>query len=272
MGLADQIHWSFQYDGRSQAPLFGERLVEIMQEAVVEEPANESAIVDRYLILPNYWKGYRGRGLEEDNNKIEIGEVVVDRKQVDSGNWHYEVRSLNLTSGEDLRLDFECLDNAFCTLTDAWKVSVVNGANHGYKGFACDGKLTTQGDQQHITLTVNGVDLPSGLFNRDDPVTCNWTLFDVIPNLADMMKNSGERVSLTMLEDLEKVREHIRIGFMENFDLQVGDEVLSLDGFFNYGEGTLSSYWWLDRQGVVRIASTLFQTFVLVSRKTGGGA
>jgi hypothetical protein len=272
MAVADQIHWSFQYDGRSQAPLFGERLIEIMQDAVVEELADKFAIVDRYLVLPNYWKGYRGRGLEAGDYKIEIGEVVIDRKQIASGNWTYDVRFLNLTSGEDLRLHFECLDNAFCTLTDEWKVSVVNGANHGYRDFACDGKLTALGDQQQITLTVNSVDLPSGKFNSTDPVTCNWTLFDVIPNLADVMKNSGERVSLTMLEDLEKVRENTRIGFMESFDLQVGDDVVRLDGFFNYGEGTLSSYWWLDQQGVVRIASTVFQTFVLISRKAGGWA
>jgi len=272
MALSDQIHWSFQYDGRSQAPLFGKRLIEIMQEADVEELADESAIVDRYLVLPNYWTGYRGRNLEKGDHRIEIGDVVVDRKQIESGNWKYDVRFLNLTSGEDLRLNFECLDNAFCTLTDSWKVSVVNGENHGYRKFACDGKLTSQGDHQQITLTVNGVDLPSGLFNNSDPITCNWTLFDVIPNLADVIKTSGEQVSLTLLEDLEKVRENARIGFMESFDLQVRSDVLSLEGYFNYGEGTLSSYWWLDEQNVVRIASTVFQTFVLISRKGGGGA
>jgi len=235
MAVTDQIHWSFQYDGRSQAPVFGERLIEIMQDTVIEDLVDDSAIVDRYLVLPNYWKGYRGRGLEEGDTQVEIGEVVVDRKQISSGNWKYDVRFLNQTSGEDLRLDFECLDNAFCTLTDSWNVSAVNGAN------------------------------------SNDPVTCNWALFDVIPNMVDVMKISGDRISLTMLEDLEKVRENVRIGFMESFDLQVGNEVIPLDGFFNYGEGTLSSYWWLDQQGVVRIASTVFQTLVLISRKTGGG-
>lgn len=52
MALADQIHWSFQYDGRSQAPLFGKRLIEIMQDATVAELTDESAVVDRYLVLP----------------------------------------------------------------------------------------------------------------------------------------------------------------------------------------------------------------------------
>ena len=56
---SDHIHWSFQYDGRSQTPHFGKQLIEILNRGTT--PASEK----KYTVLPNYWKGYKGRGSGE---------------------------------------------------------------------------------------------------------------------------------------------------------------------------------------------------------------
>ena len=56
MKLSDHIHWSFQYDGRSQTPHFGKQLIEILNRGTT------STSKEKYTVLPNYWKGYKGRG------------------------------------------------------------------------------------------------------------------------------------------------------------------------------------------------------------------
>ena len=256
MKLSDHIHWTFQYDGRSQTPHFGEQLIEILNAGTMPSPEK------KYTVLPNYWKGYKGRGGEAPRD-LTIGEVIIDRKREPSKNWHYDIRFLNTTSGENLHLDYYCADDDLRTLRDTWRVTATNSAGDKYRQFTCDGHITSQGDQQRVTLVVNNTTLPVGHIDNTHPITCNWTLFDVIPNLAHQLKSSGKQISLAILEDLEKVRTPARIGYMEDYALSLNNETLKLSGFFVYGAGMLPSYWWLDQQGVVRIASTTFQTFVL---------
>ena len=249
---SDHIHWTFQYDGRSQTPHFGNQLIEILSQTA---PTSEK----KYTVLPNYWKGYKGRGGGDPVRDLTIGEVIINRTREPSQNWHYDIQFLNTTSGENLHLDFYTADDDLCTLRDTWRVIATNGAGDKYHQFTCEGRITSQG----ITLVVNNTTLPVGHFENTHSITCNWTLFDVIPNLAHQLKSSGKKISLTILEDLEKIRTPAHIGYMEDSTLPLGDRTLKLSGFFVYGAGMLPSYWWMDQQDQVIIASTTFQTFVL---------
>ena len=251
MKLSD-IHWTFQYDGRSQTPHFGKQLIEILNRSTT--PTSEK----KYTVLPNYWKGYKGRGGEAPRD-LTIGEVIINRKRETSQNWHYDIQFLNTTSGENLHLDFYTADDDLRTLRDTWRVTATNGAGDKYRQFTCEGHITSQG----ITLVVNNTTLPVGHLENPHPITCNWTLFDVIPKLAHQLKSSGKKISLTILEDLEKIRTPAHIGYMEDCTLPLSDRTLKLSGFFVYGAGMLPSYWWLDQEEQVIIASTTFQTFVL---------
>ncbi len=257
MVLSDHIHWTFQYDGRSQTPYFGQQLIEILNSSTT--PTSEK----KYTVLPNYWKGYKGRTVEKAPRDLAIGKVIINRKREPSKNWRYNVRFLNTTSGENLHLDFYTADDDLRTLRDTWRVTATNNAGDNYRKFTCEGHITSQRDQQRITLVVNNTTLPIGHIDNAHPITCNWTLFDAIPNLAHQLKASGKKISLAILEDLEKIRTPVRIGYFEDWTLPLDNRTLKLSGFFVYGAGMLPSYWWLDQQGQVMIASTTFQTFVL---------
>lgn len=188
MKLSD-IHWSFQYDGRSQTPHFGNQLIEILNRGTT--PASEK----KYTVLPNYWKGYKGHGGGEAPRDLAIGEVVINRKREPSKNWHYDIQFLNTTSGENLHLDFYTADDDLRTLRDTWRVTATNGAGDKYRQFTCEGHITSHGNQQQVTLVVNNTTLPVGHFENAHPITCNWTLFDIIPKLAHQLKSSGKQIS-----------------------------------------------------------------------------
>ncbi len=254
MALSDHMHWSFQYDGRSQRPHFCRQLMDVLRQQ------DRSQDGDRYAILPNYWKGYKRADEMAEGVDLAIGEAAIDKRREASGNWRYDVRVLNTTSGENLHFDFCCADDDFRTLLDTWRVRAINGAGDGYRTFTCEGRIA---DRQQVALVVNGVTLPVGRFDQSPDATCNWALFDVIPRLAPRLKASGERVSLGILEDLEKVRAPACIGFLEDWVMPLDGGALELSGFFVYGAGMPPSYWWLDQRPRVVIASTTFQTFVL---------
>ena len=263
---SDHIHWTFQYDGRSQTPHFGEQLIEILNRSTSAHALNADTTPTspkKYTVLPNYWKGYKGRASEEPVRDLKIGEVIINRKREPSKNWHYDIRFLNTTSGENLHLDYSCADDDYRTLRDTWRVTATNSAGDKYRQFTCEGHITPQGNQQRVSLVVNNTTLPVGHIDNTHPITCNWTLFDAIPNLSHQLKSSGKKISLAILEDLEKIRTPVHIGYMEDCTLPLSDRTLKLSGFFVYGPGTLPSYWWLDQQEQVMIASTTFQTFVL---------
>ena len=128
---SDHIHWSFQYDGRSQTPHFGKQLIEILNRDTTPTPPK------KYTVLPNYWKGYKGRGGDPVRD-LTIGEVIINRKREPSKNWHYDIQFLNTTSGENLHLDFYTADDDLRTLRDTWRVTATNGAGDKYRQFTCD--------------------------------------------------------------------------------------------------------------------------------------
>ena len=263
MSETTNLHWSFNHDrvGQGQSPDFAQQFCSLVKgtlEATASEDQGDE--VTRYTILPNFRRGYKGPA---DGDDLSVGEVVIRQTVEDENRLNYSVVYRNAASGELMDMQFTSNRNAFRTLTGTWSVHVENCAGDGYKEFSCDGRLEENGS---VFLTTNGLDLRAGLADLSAPLTCNWTLFDVIPALADGLRDSGEAQWLTILEDLEKVRNNGQVRFLESYDLQLDSDSVALAGYALIAEGMTPSYWWLDARGRVLIAATLYQTLIL----TGG--
>lgn len=262
MGETTNLHWSFNHGRTGQSPDFAQQLRSLVKgtlEAIADSVAHGGEVT-RYTILPNFRRGYKGPA---DGDDLSVGEVVIRRMPEGENRLHYSVVYGNVASGELMDMQFTSNRDAFRTLTGNWSVQVENCAGDGYKEFACDGRLEEDGS---VFLTTNGLDLQAGSADLSTPLTCNWTLFDVIPALADGLRESRETQRLTVLEDLEKVRKNGQIRFLESYDLQLDSDSVALAGYALIAEGMTPSYWWLDARGRVLIAATLYQTLIL----TGG--
>jgi len=263
MSETTNLHWSFNHDrkGQGQSPDFVQQFRSLVKGTLKATASGDhGGEVTRYTILPNFRRGYKGPA---DGDDLSVGEVVIRQTVEDENRLNYSVVYRNAASGELMDMQFTSDRDAFRTLTGTWSVQVENCAGDGYKEFSCDGRLEENGS---VFLTTNGLDLRAGLADLSAPLTCNWTLFDVIPALADGLRDSGEAQWLTILEDLEKVRNNGQVRFLESYDLQLDSDSVAIDGYALIAEGMTPSYWWLDARGRVLIAATLYQTTIL----TGG--
>lgn len=261
MSETTNLHWSFNHDRTGQSPDFAQQLRSLVEGTLAATASGDrGGEVTRYTILPNFRGGYKGQA---DSNDLSVGEVVIRRSAEGEDRLHYSVVYRNVASGELMDMQFTSNRDAFRTLNGTWSVRVENCAGDGYKEFACDGHLEEDGS---VFLATNGLDLHAGLADLSAPLTCNWALFDVIPALADGLRESREAQHLTILEDLEKVRNNGQVRFLESYDLQLDSESVALRGYALIAEGMTPSYWWLDARGRVLIATTLYQTLIL----TGG--
>ena len=255
------LHWSFNHDRTGQSPDFAQQLRSLV-EGTLEATASGDlgGEVSRYTILPNFRGGYKGRA---DGDDLSVGEVVIRRTVEGENCLNYSVVYRNVASGELMDMQFASNRDVFRTLTGTWSVQVENCAGDGYKEFACGGRLEEDGS---VFLSTNGLDLRAGSADLSAPLTCNWALFDVISALSDGLRDSGEVQCLTILEDLEKVRNNGQVRFLESYNLQLDSDSVALTGYALIAEGMTPSYWWLDVRGRVLIAATLYQTLIL----TGG--
>ena len=263
MSETTNLHWSFNHDRKEQgqSPDFAQQFCSLVEGTLATTVSGDrGGEVTRYTILPNFRRGYKGPA---DGDDLSVGEVVIRRTVEGENRLNYSVVYRNAASGELMDMQFTSNRDAFRTLTGTWSVQVENCAGDGYKEFACDGRLEENGS---IFLTTNGLDLRAGSADLSAPLTCNWTLFDVIPALADGLRESREAQRLTILEDLEKVRNNGQVRFLESYDLQLDSDSVALTGYALIAEGMTPSYWWLDAHGRVLIAATLYQTLIL----TGG--
>ena len=261
MSETTNLHWSFNHDRMGQSPAFAQQLRSLVKGTLEATASGDrGGEVSRYTILPNFRSGYKGRA---DGDDLSVGEVVIRRTVEGENCLNYSVVYRNAASGELMDMQFASNRDVFRTLTGTWSVQVENCAGDGYKEFACDGRLEEDGS---VFLSTNGLDLRAGLADLSAPLTCNWTLFDVISALADGLRDSGEAQGLTILEDLEKVRNNGQVRFLESYDLQLDSDSVALTGYALIAEGMTPSYWWLDARGRVLIAATLYQTLIL----TGG--
>ena len=263
MKVSEGLHWSFDYNYGAQNPQFAQQLVETFLRFYAEPKTDRigaGTTEHIYDIFPNYWRGYAIREHLQDN--LSLGQAIIKRQQADDARWHYTIQYTNTTSGEDLQLRFHTADDLYRSLTGKWYIKAQNDCQDSYSAFICEGQRITD----EIRLTVNHAEITVGLIGEDMPLTCNWTLFDVIPALSGTIQGSGEVVEMAVLEDLEKLRPVNRIGFLESIELHE----TQLDSYYLYGEGLLPSYWWLDTHGNVAISANFFQTLVL--REIAGGS
>ena len=253
------LHWSFDYNHGAQKPAFAQELIRLLhmydtKPAHINTDATEGHAIHVYQILPNFWHGYIDRNNPEES--LRIGKVIIER-QKDKGNiWNYKVQYQNSTNGEDLKMQFQCGDDCFRTLNSSWNMRVTNSGQDTYSILEWEGSISKD---LEIQQRINNAKISIGKVNNSTPLTCNWTLFDVIPLVADTMKEKGEIVDISLLDDLDQFRPKCKIGYLDSIE-----SPLSLDGYYLYGTGVLPSYWWIDGNGNLVVVSSFFETLVLL--------
>ncbi len=255
-------HWSFDYNYGAQNPQFAQELNGTLRAYYAETAACETrtgqVLTHVYNILPNYWRGYGGGA----NAELSIGTAAIERNK-DNNLWNYSVQYENRTSGENLRMQFRCSDKHYRSLTDSWRVDARNSGDDTYSELTYEGYLV---EGSEVRLRINGTEILAGTVEASAKLTCNWALFDVIPALAQTIQASDNGIDIALLEDLEQLRLKNRLGFLASIQTP-----FPLEGYYLYGAGLLPSYWWLDADGDIAIASTFFETLVL-KEKIGGHA
>ena len=257
MNDMNPLHWSFDYNTGSNKPDYANELIELIKgidicSVVNKESGEISHTKHVYQILPNYWRGYSGRS--NPDTKLGIGTVSIERKKEDSV-WHYEVNYNNDTSGEDILFHFSSEDSLCRNLLYQWYGKIRNSCKDTYSELNFKGKIISNDE---VIICINDIDLPLVIPDKTIPLTCNWTLFDVIPLLSDQIKQNKECVEIVLLEDLEQLRPNSKIGFLNSIQ-----SPLYLDGFYLYGTGMLPSYWWIDEKKTTVIVSNFFETYIL---------
>ena len=259
MNDSNSLHWSFDYNYGAQNPQFAQELIKTLRDS--EPGVNVHGSDPRthvYDVLPNYWRGYSNRQRTE---RLQIGTVTLQRHKDDTNLWHYAVNYENTTSGEHLKMRFYCLDEDYRPLTGDWDIDARNRGVDAYTRLKCAGYLTPDSE---VRLRINGVEITVGNVATAVKLTCNWALFDVIPRLAETIQASAAGIDIALLEDLEQLRPKGRLDFLESIQTPV-----PLSGYSLHGVGLLPSYWWLDANGEVVIASTFFETLVLREKRGG---
>lgn len=253
MNDSNPLHWSFDYNYGAQNPQFAQELIGTLRG--YDPEAKGQTITDIYNVLPNYWRGYSRGDAEE---QLSIGTAIIERSRDKNNLWHYSIQYENTTSGENLRMRFRCSDESRRPLMDSWCVDARNSGADAYSRSTCDGYLTLDGE---VRLRINDIEIGAGRVDTGDKLTCNWALFDVIPALVQTIRASENGIDISLLEDLEQLRPKSRLGYLESIQTPI-----PLDGYYLYGVGLLPSYWWLDTEGNVALASTFFETLVLTER------
>ena len=264
MNNSQLLHWSFDYSYGSQSNKYAQELLNLLhvyetQSAYNDTNVNEELPIKHiYQILPNFWRGYKRDNAQEES--LSIGAVTIERQLDHKNLLHYNVQYDNTTSGENLNLHFCCQNDIYCSLNGSWRVEANNRCSDNYSTLTWEGYITAEKEIQHI---VNGFEICIGTMESSLPLICNWSLFDVIPNLAEKIKKSGDKEKIVLLDDLEQFRPKCKLGYLDSIDLP-----MPLDGFYLYGTGVLPSYWWIDKKKDIVIVSRVFDTLVL-TEKTG---
>ena len=256
------LHWSFDQNHSQQQPGFGAELVATLRGYYRQTaPASEGTIA--YRVLPNFWSGYQPAPV----TRLAIGSVEVNRARASAtGETDYRVTARNTTSGEHATYAFRATADRWRSLTGDWQIEIRNGARGSYRRHRATGALGAPGPDaaRPIRLNVNGVTLAAGTWSGTRPLTTPWALLDVLPELQ-------EGCELALLEELDRLREPVRLTPLGLWQWPPPDADLgALTGWCAHGRGLPPAYYWVDEDGTVVVASTLFQTWVAcAASKTG---
>lgn len=258
MNDRNSLHWSFDYNTGANRPEYANELIDLMKG--YENPSILSSKIGEdtcylkhiYKILPNYWRGYAGTS--DQDFKLSIGTVSIEREK-DNDVWNYVVHYKNDTSGEDILLHFSTENTCCRPLLNEWHGKVRNSCQDAYSELNFVGDFITE---DKVRICLNNVDITLEIPNKTLPLTCNWTLLDVIPLLSNHIKDNEDIIEFVLLDDLEQLRPLNKIGFLNSLQ-----SPCPLDGFYLYGKGLLPSYWWIDQQKTTVIVSNFFETYIL---------
>ncbi len=263
-GAAEPVlHWSFDQNHSQQQPGFGAELVATLRDYYRKVSAPQDATV--YRVLPNFWSGYQ----PVPATRLAIGSVEVNRARISATReTEYRVTARNSTSGEHATYAFRAAADRWRSLTGDWQIEIRNDAGGTYRRHRATGALGApgRGAARPIRLTVNGVTLPAGTWSGARPLTTPWALLDILPELQ-------EGCELALLEELDRLREPVRLTPIGIWQWPPPDADLgAFTGWCAHGRGLPPTYYWLDGGGTVAVASTLFQTWVVSAPSKGDAA
>jgi len=253
------LHWSFDYT-RFNGDAFRDELIGALEAVYVGGIPTEPA--SAYIVLPNYWRGYQGRGPGASGDKeLAFGRVSIQRAVTDSA-IAWRVESCHDASGERLELRFQTDASPLRRLQGEWRIDASNCAEGEYNEFHAEGRLD---DSRQIHLAVGDISFVAGELEDDRPLLCDWTLFDVVPELARL----PEGAEFALLDDLEKLKPRCRVRPLDTSSLPLAGGALDLRGFVVFGEAQVPCHYWLDANDNVAIASSTFHTLILRSAEGG---
>ena len=249
------LHWSFDQDHTQTQRGFGAELRATLRE-YYRRPAPAAAGYTAYRVLPNFWSGYQSRPVAD----LAIGRVEMVRTGAGGGSGtDYLVTSRNSTSGEHATYSFRTAADRWRSLAGQWRIEIRNDAGGAYRRYVATGTVWgSEGDgERPILLTVGDADLPAGAWSGSRPLTTPWALIDILPELQ-------EGCELALLEELDRLREPVRVVAVESWRWPAPDADLgSFAGWCVHGPGLLPTYYWVDGNGTVAVVSGLFQTWVI---------
>lgn len=251
-GPAEALHWSFNQDHSRDQPGFGAVLRATLRQYYAGRAAPGRS---SYRVLPNFWSGYQHPRPPEP----ALGSLEITRRAAANGEpAAYRVTAANGASGEHASYTFSAAADRWRSLTGSWQVEVRNDSGDAYRRYAAAGALEAPAanGERRVRLQVNGAALPAGTWSGARPLTTPWALLDVVPELQDGCE-------LALLEDLDRLREPVRVTPVGTWRWPPPDADLGvLSGWCAHGPGLLPTYYWVDRGGAVVVASGLFQTWV----------
>lgn len=251
----ERLHWSIDHDTGLQRPHFGNALCAVLK-SWAPGTAHDGA-VRRYEVLPNFAAGWH-QGWLDRNGELPIGSVEIVRSPDSSGGAHYRVTHDNVTSGEQVTVEFHATGDPLPRLAGPWSVTTTNVAGDRYRGIEVAGSIVMEAGRRLIALTINGVELRTAEPDPALPLTSWWTLFDALPAIV---AGAAEPEPFAVLEDLEKLRTPCTVRVLEDGPIEVAGH--RLRGFCQHGAGMLPSYWWLDERGMACVVRSMFHTLVL---------
>ncbi len=97
---------------------------------------------------------------------------------------------------------------------------------------------TAESYQQRMNTGIG-----TALADGDKNLTADWCLFDAVQRLS---VNPGLALEFNMLEEMTMFRKNHRLRYDEQERLNISDESRQLFRFYQYGQGTLPTEYWLD--------------------------
>ena len=249
------LHWSFDQNRSQTQPGFGAELRATLRE-YYRRPTAAAAGYTAYRVLPNFWSGYQPAPVAD----LAIGSVEVVRAATPAGDGtDYRVTARNTTSGEHSSYEFHAATDRWRSLAGEWRIEIRNDAGDAYRRYVAAGAVSAaeRDGARPILLRVDGVDLPVGAWSGRRPLTTPWALLDLLPGL-------DESCELALLEELDRLREPVRVVPIGSWQWPPADADLgSFTGWCVHGPGLLPTYYWVDDNGAVAVVAGLFRTWVI---------